>query len=349
VLEIDGSRYSGSGAIVRQAIAFAALTGNALHITNIRVRRPKPGLRRQHVQVVEAIRQLVGGVGEGVTHGSQEVVFRPGKPSRSQHYTWDIGSAGSTTSLAIAMLPVLAFGSSPVSVELRGGLFQDFAPSFYHLEHVLLRLLGRMGVKAAVRMERPGYVPTGGGILCLDVTPVRNALEALVFDAPGAVEKIWGIALSSRLKGQSVSDRMADAAKGVFEKAGYKTEVRILYEDTALQPGAGLAAFADLSGGSRLGSDRAGAPGRRSETIGKHVARQLLEDIKTGATLDRYASDQIVPFAALASGESRFRIPSVTEHIESSAWLCREILGAEVKAEGHELLVKGIGFQARSA
>ena len=348
MLEIDGSRYSGSGAIVRQAIAFAALTGNAVHITNIRVRRPKPGLRRQHVQVVEAIRQLVGGVSEGVTHGSHEIVFRPGKPSRSQHYTWDIGSAGSTTSLAIAALPVLAFGPSPVSIELRGGLFQDFAPSFYHLEHVLLPLTGRMGIKAAVRMDRPGYVPTGGGILCLEVTPVRDAFEALVFDEPGAVERIWSIALSSRLKGQSVSERMAEAAKGAFERAGYKTEVRILYEDTALQPGAGLAAFADLSGGSRLGSDRAGAPGRRSETIGKHVARQLLEDIKTGATLDRYASDQIIPFAALASGESRFRIPSVTEHIESSAWLCREILGAEVKAEGHELLVKGIGFQARS-
>ena len=349
VLEIDGSRYSGSGAIVRQAIAFAALTGNALHITNIRVRRPKPGLRRQHVQVVEAIRQIVGGVGDGVTHGSREIVFCPGKPSSSQHYTWDIGSAGSTTSLAIAVLPVLAFGPYPVSVELRGGLFQDFAPSFYHLEHVLLRLLGRMGIRAAVRMERPGYVPTGGGIFCLDVTPVRNKLAALVFDRPGAVEKVWSIALSSRLKHQLVSDRMADAAKGAFERAGYKTEVRVLYEDTALQPGAGLAAFADLSGGSRLGSDRAGAPGRRSETIGKYVARQLLEDIKTGATLDRYASDQIISFAALASGESRFRIPGVTEHIESSAWLCREILGAEVKAEGHELLVKGIGFQARSA
>ena len=110
-----------------------------------------------------------------------------------------------------------------------------------------------------------------------------------------------------------------------------------------------MAAFADLSGGSRLGSDRAGAPRRRSEAIGRYVARQLLEDMKTGATLDRYASDQIIPFAALASGETRFRIPRITEHIESSAWLCREILGAEVKAEGHELLVKGIGFQARSA
>jgi RNA 3'-terminal phosphate cyclase (ATP) len=348
VLEIDGSRYSGSGTIVRQAIALAALTGNAVHITNIRVRRPKPGLRRQHVQVVEAIRQLVGGVSEGVTHGSQDITFRPGKPSRSQRFTWNIGSAGSTTAVVIAVLPILAFAPSPVSVELRGGLFQDFAPSFYHLEYVLLPLLGRMGIKVAARMDRPGYVPTGGGILCLDVTPVRNALGALVFDKPCAPERIWGIALSSRLKGQSVSDRMAEALTGAFAAAGYKAQVRVLYDDTALQPGAGLVAFADLSGGARLGSDRAGAPRRRSEAIGRYVARQLLEDMKTGATLDRYASDQIIPFAALASGESRFRIPRLTEHIESSAWLCREILGAEVKAEGHELSIKGIGFQARS-
>ena len=276
MLEIDGSHHSGSGTIVRQAVAFAALTGKAIHIANIRVRRPKPGLRRQHVQVVEAIRQLAGGVSEGVTQGSQDIVFRPGVPGTSAHYTWDIGSAGSTTALALAVLPVVAFGSFPVSVELRGGLFQDFAPSFYHLEHVMLPLLRRMSIEAVVRMERPGYVPTGGGILRLEVTPVRNVLQALVLGKPGSVENVWGIALSSQLKGQSVSDRMADAAKVAFKKAGYNAELRVLYDDSALQPGAGLAAFADLRGGSRLGSDRAGAPGRRSEAIGQYVARQLL-------------------------------------------------------------------------
>jgi len=32
----------------------------------------------------------------------------------------------------------------PFFIDLRGGLFPDFAPSFYHLEHVLLALLQRM-------------------------------------------------------------------------------------------------------------------------------------------------------------------------------------------------------------
>lgn len=348
MLEIDGSLYSGSGTIVRQAAAFAALTHRTIHMFNVRLKRPKPGLRRQHAQAVEAIRQLVSGTTEGVIPGSQEFVFRPGRPQAIQHYSWDIGSAGSTTALALAVLPVLAFAPASVTIELRGGLFQDYAPSFFHLEHVLLPLLDRMGFVATVHMERPGYVPAGQGIWHFTAAPVHNTLQPLILEEPGLVKKIWGIALSSRLKERSVSDRMADAANRSLGAAGYHADIQVLYDDTALQAGASLAVFADLSSGARLGSDRAGAPGRSSETIGKYVARQLIEEMRTGATLDRYASDQIIPLAALAAGESRFRIPQRSEHIESNAWLSREFLGAKIEVEGHELVVKGVGFQARS-
>jgi RNA 3'-terminal phosphate cyclase (ATP) len=158
VLEIDGSRYSGSGSIVRQAVAFAALTGTAVHVFNVRVKRPKPGLRRQHAQTIEAVRQLVKGSTAGAVAGAGEFVFCPGTPTSGRNFSWDIGSAGSTTVLALALLPVLAFRPAPVSIDLRGGLFQDFAPSFYHLQYVLLPLLQRMGFEAMVRMERPGRV-----------------------------------------------------------------------------------------------------------------------------------------------------------------------------------------------
>jgi RNA 3'-terminal phosphate cyclase (ATP) len=349
VLEIDGSRHSGSGTIVRQAVGLAALTGRAIHVVNARVKRPKPGLRRQHAQAVEAIRQLVDGTTEGAIVGSREFIFQPGKPQASPHYVWDIGSAGSTTAFALAVLPVLAFAPAPVTIELHGGLFQDFAPSFYHVEHVLLPLLNRMGLVATVRLVRPGYVPTGQGIWHLSVTPAINRLQPLILDRAGAVKKIWGIALSSRLKERSVSDRMAETAKHAFSTAGYHADVQVLYDDSALQAGACLAVFADLSGGARIGSDRAGAQRRSSEAIGKYVASQLLEDLRTGATLDRHGSDQVIPFAALAAGESRFRIPRVTEHIESNAWLSREFLGAEIHIEEHELVVNGVGFRARTS
>jgi RNA 3'-terminal phosphate cyclase (ATP) len=349
VLEVDGSQYSGSGTIVRQAVAFAALTGTAIHIYNVRLKRPKSGLRRQHAQAIEAIRQLVDGATEGAVAGAREFVFRPGKPTQGRYFSWDMGSAGSTTALALAVLPVLAFGSNAVSIELRGGLFQDFAPSFYHLQHVLLPLLLRMGFAVTARMERPGYVPSGQGIWRLSTVPTRSTLRPILLDTSGSVEKIWGIALSSHLRAQSVSDRMAESTRHALSTAGHRADIQAVYDDSALQAGAGLAIFADLTSGARLGSDRAGAPGRRSENIGKYVARQLLEDLKTGASLDRYASDQIIPLAALAAGESRFRIPRVSEHIESNAWLSREFLGAAIKIEGQELLVKGVGFRARTA
>ena len=84
MLEIDGSRYSGSGTIVRQAMVFAALTGQAVHIVKARVRRPKPGLRPQHIRVVEAICQVVGGQTEGVKPGAQEFTFWPATPPRGR-------------------------------------------------------------------------------------------------------------------------------------------------------------------------------------------------------------------------------------------------------------------------
>lgn len=347
MLEIDGSRYSGSGTIVRQAVALSALTGTAIRIFNVRAKRPKPGLRRQHAQAIEAIRQLVDGKTERAVVGAAEFVFRPGRATASRSFAWDVGSAGSTTALALAVLPVAALGPLPVSMELRGGVFQDFAPSFYHLQHVLLPLLGRMGVVASARMERPGYVPTGQGIWYLTVTPARHALRPLFLATPSSVARIWGIALSSRLREQLVSDRMADSAKHALDAAGYRADIEAIYEDSALQAGACLAIFADFTSGARIGADRAGAPGRRSEAIGKHVAHRLLEDLKTGATLDRFAADQIIPWAALAAGESRFRIPRPSKHIESNVWLSRELLGAGSKIEGHELVIQGVGFGAK--
>lgn len=349
MIEIDGSQYSGSGTIVRQAVAFSALTGQPVPIINARMRRPKPGLRHQHVRVIEAIRDLVNGRAEGLTVGSGEVLFRPGVLETGRHYRWDIGTAGSTTMLALAILPVLAFASSPVQVELRGGLFQDFAPSFFHLQHVIVPMVGRMGFGAEIAMERPGYVPRGEGILRLTLTPVQTAFHSLQLDHPGPLQRIWGIALSSHLEERRVSERMAEAAQSVFARGGYRAEVELRSEKEALQPGAALAMFADLEGGIRLGADRAGALRRSAEAIGKYVARQLLEELDSRSTADRFAADQIVPFAALAEGRSRFRIPFVTEHLQSCAWLAEMFLGAKVQLDERMLTIEGVGYRRARA
>ncbi|MGH7256660.1 MAG: RNA 3'-terminal phosphate cyclase [Nitrospirales bacterium] len=348
MIQIDGAQYSGSGTIVRQAVMFAALTGQPVRVVNVRARRHKPGLRHQHVRVVDAIGQLVNGRSEGLFPGSMEVVFQPGSRQPGATYRWDIGSAGSTTMLASAVLPVLAYASEPVQVELQGGLFQDFAPSVFHLQQVMLPLLKRMRFEVQAKIERPGYVPRGEGILRLAAWPSPGPLRGLMLAEAGPVMRLWGIALATHLAERRVGARMADTATRVLAEAGYQAEIEIRNDTSSLQPGAVLALFADLGGDIRLGADQAGALRRSAESIGRFVARRLLEEVKSGATLDRFAADQIIPFAALAAGESRFRIPMTTDHVLTNAWLANLFLGAEATVRDHILSVKGVGYQPGS-
>lgn len=345
MLAIDGSQKSGSGTIVRCAVALAALLGEELSLTNIRARRDQPGLRPQHLQAVEAVAHLVGAELDGARVGSSRLRFRPSGPIRGGTHLWDIGTAGSTTLLAMTLLPVAAFAREPCSFRLQGGLFQDFAPTAYHLQHVLLSLLERMGLRAEIRIVRPGYVPKGGGIIEMEVPPMDGPLRALSLVHPGKAERVWGVALSSHLEGRRVSDRMAERCRRNLAAAGLDASIEVAYDRTALQPGAALAVFARTDAGCIFGADGAGAPGRPSEAIAHTVARRLLDDLESGGTVDRHAADQLVIYGALAEGTTEYIVPSVTEHVETNCWLAREILGADVDLVDRHVRIRGIGYR----
>ncbi|MER6099916.1 hypothetical protein ABT154_29475 [Streptomyces sp. NPDC001728] len=74
------------------------------------------------------------------------------------------------------------------------------------------------------------------------------------------MRSVWGIALASHLRERSVSRRVADGAREVFARAGYEARIEERDDTSALQPGAGLAVFTDLTGGWRLGADGGRSP-----------------------------------------------------------------------------------------
>ncbi len=122
-------------------------------------------------------------------------------------------------------------------------------------------------------------------------------------------------------------------------------EITEIYDKSSLQEGAALAIYAATSSGSVIGSDRAGRPGRRSESIGRYVAQNFIEDVNTGATVDRYIADQLIIYAGLAEGISRYSIPRITEHIETNLWLIEEFLGARTKISDNLIIeIEGTGF-----
>jgi RNA 3'-terminal phosphate cyclase (ATP) len=204
-----------------------------------------------------------------------------------------------------------------------------------------------MGLDAEIFVRKPGYVPEGKGILEVRVKPAKAGLSPLVLTDQGRIIGVKGIALSSHLAEQEVSDRMADECSARLEEAGYDSEIEAVYEASASQKGASLSVWMETDSGAIIGSDRAGKLGRRSEEIGRYVAGSILDDLKTGATVDRYVADQLVPFCAAAGGASEYVIPSVTEHVETNLWLVERILGAGTRLDGQRLRIEGVGDRLR--
>jgi RNA 3'-terminal phosphate cyclase (ATP) len=347
MLNLDGSKYSGSGTIVRFGVALAALTDQELTLTNIRARRDQPGLRPQHLKAVEAITELCQGTLEGGAVGSRELHFKPGPLPQGGGFHWDIGTGGSATMLALALLPVAAFAAQPCLFRITGGVFQDFAPSAFHFQHALLPLLRRMGLNADLGILRPGYASAGGGVIELAVDPVINQFGPLKPVEQDDNLRFWGIALSSHLEQRQVRQRMAASCQEVLAQRGLKAEIQVRSDDTASQAGAALALFAQ-GNDTVVGADRIGAPRRSAESIGRYVANSLLEDLDSGATVDRHLADQLVIFAALGEGTSEFLIPGATDHVHANIWLVETILGARARLDGQLLRIEGAGYERRN-
>jgi len=353
MIKIDGSRKSGSGTIVRDAVPFSILMGEEIQLSNIRAKRDKPGLRPQHLKAMEAAARVSEGRLEGGRVGAGEIRFRAGGAPKGGQFTWDIGTAGSTAMLALCLMPLALFADKPSFYRVIGGLFQDFAPSLFHLKHVLLPALRRMGVDAALRIVQPGYVPRGGGQIEMEVSPMRECLRPLTLSVQGRLKAIRGVALSSLLKGRRVSARMAEACERSLKEEGHTPQIEVIdddpgepaFERPSRQAGAALAIWAETDTGCLLGEDMAGARGRTAESIGERTARMLIEDIHSGATVDRHLGDQLIPFAALAGGRSTFVVPCVTEHVEARLWLAERILKARTRVQGRVVTIDGIGYR----
>jgi len=197
---VDGSKKSGSGTILRYAVAIGALLQQQVKVFNVRAQRNNPGLRPQHLAAIRAVAELTDGSIEGGEVGSSEFVFTPGKKVNGGSYTWDIGTAGSTTMLVMTVLPAALIIRDKLQCRITGGLFQDFAPSFFHMQQVLGPILWKMGVTMRVNMIRPGYVPAGNGILEIEIDPVRKPLQPLTLTDQGDIESVEGTAISSHLQ-----------------------------------------------------------------------------------------------------------------------------------------------------
>ncbi len=355
VTVIDGSMGEGGGQILRTTVALAAVLGKPVKIVNIRAKRRNPGLQRQHITAVKAVAALSKARVEGLELGSMTLYFEP-RGLRGGKFRFDIGTAGSTTLVLQALLPLLPFLPEPVEITVTGGTDVPWSPPIDYIRFVLVRLLERFGFTVEITLKRRGHYPRGGGMVIYRVGEPPHELKAVELVERGDIVRVEGLSHAVRLPSH-VAIRQARSAEETVKSRlkGVPVHVDLEYydrdRDPHLGPGSGIVLWA-VTERSVLGGDALGAKGKPAEAVGKEAAEKLLEDLATGMALDRHASDMLIPFAALARGVSKLGGARLTLHALTNIEVVKRLVeGVEIEIEGSQdrpfrAVIKGIGLTA---
>ena len=328
MIEIDGSFGEGGGQILRMSVALSALTKKPVKVFNIRANRPNPGLRRQHMVALEAVAKICNARVNGLKIGSKVIEFFPGN-LKGGEYEFDIGTAGSITLVLQACLLPSLFAERETKLKLRGGTDVKWSPPWDYFQNVTLPLLEKMGAYVDSYLDRRGYYPVGGGRAEVIIEPC-DEIDAIDFS--GKVEKIFGIINIANLP-NNIAERIKKSAEDELAKEGMKANIMI--EETEAEcAGVGIVLWTKPK---ILGADSLGEKGKKAEDVGKEAANKLIEEIKTNVDVDERAVDQLLPYMAIANGETIFTCRKISKHASTEMWLIKKFLDVEFNIEKNEI------------
>src|SRR6476620_918299 len=171
MLETDGSFGEGGGPILRSSPALSLLTGKPFHLRKVRAnRKPKAGLRPQHLASVRAAARIGNAKVTGDAVSSSDLTFRPG-PVAAGKYHFPIGTAGATALVLHTVYLPLALAGGPSEVVLEGGTHNDKAPCYHFLQTTWRAYLAKLGLNVLLVLERIGFYPRGGGQIVAQIQP----------------------------------------------------------------------------------------------------------------------------------------------------------------------------------
>jgi len=325
MLTIDGSRGEGGGQVLRTSLGLSLVTGTSFRIENIRAGRPKPGLARQHVTAVRAAPPVGRAEVEGAELGSRELVFVP-KSAQPGDYRFDVGTAGSTSLVLQTVLPALMIAPGPSQLRLEGGTHNIFAPPVDFLEKAFLPIVGRMGAKVEVTLQRHGFYPAGGGSIRVDVEP-EPRLRSIDLVERGKVIRTAALGVVSRLP-LHIAQREVDVVRRRMSWPADSVSAR---EVESSGPGNVLTVEIQSEHVTEVftGFGKRGLP---AEKVAAGAVRQARRYLEAGVPVGEHLADQLLVPMALAGGGT-FRTLAPTTHTTTNVETLGRFLDVSVGME----------------
>jgi RNA 3'-phosphate cyclase len=331
LIEIDGSYGEGGGQILRTALALSAILRKPFTIHHVRSKRKNPGLQAQHLEAVKAIAQITEAQTGGVQFGSQKITFIPHKILPGD-YQFEVKTAGSVSLLLQAVFLPLCFANEKSNLTLVGGTHVPWSPPFHYLSEVLLPTLESTGVSAGASIEKWGFYPKGEGKIQLEINPVHE-FKAISLVERGLLKKIRGISAISNLPKHVAERQKEQALKRIQRELKIDAEITLLYDVPSTGIGSFLFLVAEyekaLAGFSSLG-----ARGKPAEKVADEAVESLKNYFNNEGCIDPHLADQIVPFVALAKGNSSFTTTGITEHLLTNLWVVQHFLDTTILRAG---------------
>ncbi len=332
MIEIDGSQGEGGGQILRTALSLSMVTGQPVGFSQIRAKRPKPGLMRQHLACVQAAQAVCHAEVEGAELGSTELCFVPGTV-RAGDYRFAISTAGSCMLVLQTVLPALMLATEPSTLQLSGGTHNPMAPSWHFIERAFAPLLQRMGVSLQGELLRHGFYPAGGGEVALRIEPAADGLRPFDLLARGDLQAAHAECLVPGLARGIAERELATLGS----KLGWG-EAQLSIIPTRQNEGPGNALMATLRHAHVTEVFTAfGEKERPSEKVASLLARDVAAYLASTAPVGPYLADQLalpMALAVHASGQpAAYVVSEMSEHTWTNLDVIQRFLPVAIKVE----------------
>lgn len=334
---IDGSYGEGGGALLRTALVMATLTQQPLRVVNIRGGTKYPGLNSEDVTLLRTLAlacqaEVLGGV-----PGESSLSFLPTRRPRGLNEKIDIADAYDGPGFANALvtlnslIPVMARTGVYSKLQSVGETYGNNMLSYDYFANVTLLAYKKMGVYCFPELSSAGFGRSSRGEVRLEIEP--SAVTGLQWPERGKLLSCRAVIATAELP-EAVGQRGIAHLARLGYHAGLEVEADSIGV-RAKGTGAFVTVWAEYEKGLG-GATAMGSRGVRIEAVAQSAFETLFAWHKTDATVDPYLADQILVTAAVAEGESAFKVSKLTQRFLTSVWVIKQFLPIHITVLGQE-------------